>query len=272
MQKSARLVFIALLCSLFFSLSLLYPDRCYCAEPVQSTLYFYSAETSINNFQLLKLEFDSYFAPIGPYAMQPVRKTKDFESVILAKTDAVFLLSGWHFANIRRQIELKPVLVGQVKGKSTQRVVLYTKSAIKNLADLSGQTITAAMSADYARNLLEDMASNPEDTKSIRILNVPKDLDALTAVFWGEAQGALVSEHSLVKLPTNQAAQLKAVAVGRETLLPTLAVLESAGPETTALVKAIEKMNSDPEGRKRLKMIGLDGWKKWAASDEEMLK
>jgi len=51
------------------------------AESDKIVIYFYSSESSINNFKSLKKEFDTYFSAFGPYEFQPVKKQQDFENI-----------------------------------------------------------------------------------------------------------------------------------------------------------------------------------------------
>ena len=113
------------------------------------TVYFYSPEANINSFRSLKIEFDTYLSSFGPYQFQPFNDGKTFEKFIAGKTDGVFLISSWHYKNLKVNVPLEPVLVGISKGRLSQKRVLAAKQTRKNLASLKGQTLASAGSREY---------------------------------------------------------------------------------------------------------------------------
>ncbi len=241
------------------------------------TIYFYSysAETNINNFGSLKKEFDTYLSKHGPYQLQPFSERETFENFISDKKDGVFLISSWHYKMLKATLPLKPVLVGVSKGKSIQKKILSTKKDIQVRADLSSQTIASAGSEEYTRNILRQIFGDEENiVESIRILTVPKEIDALMAVSFGMAKGALTTESSLDKLADmnpKQYEMLHKLAESEETLFPIVALPDSADDKVKALIIVLEEMGKNPEGQQKLKMLGLDGWKKLEASEKEVL-
>lgn len=233
----------------------------------QYTICFYNPETNINNFASLKIEFDTYLSTLGHYQFQPFSDKDTFEKFIAKKTNCAFLISSWHFRNLKEKYPMDPVLVGVLKGKSTQKKVLLAKENIKNLILLKGGNVASAGSEDYTRNILIQMLGEKEKAvvDSMKVLTVPKDIDALMSVGFGIARSALAAESSLTKLSAINPKQYKMMnqlAVSEETLLPVVAIPKKCDKEVKKLVDIIEKMGDTPEGKKRLKMLGLDGWKR----------
>ena len=96
------------------------------------TLYFYSSETNINNYSSLKAEFDLYLSTQGDYRFQPFCDRETFELFISDNQDGVFLLSSWHYQQLKERVPMEPVLVGLSKNRATQKRVLTTKKNIEN--------------------------------------------------------------------------------------------------------------------------------------------
>lgn len=239
------------------------------------TIYFYNPEMNINNFASLKIEFDTYLSRLGPYQFQPFSDKDTFEKFIAKKRNCVFLISSWHFKNLREKYPMEPVLVGVLKGKSTQRKILLVKENIKNLDLLKGGKVASASSEDYTRNILIQMLGEKkkEVAISLRVLTVPKDIDALMAVGFGMAESALASESSLTKLSTinpKQYKMMKQLAVSEEILLHVVAVPKKCDENVEELVRIIEEMGTNLEGKQKLKMLGMDGWKR--LNESEMRK
>src|SRR5260370_26354500 len=102
-------------------------SRALSLAPEPGTICFYSSETSVNNYRSLKEEFDSYLATLGPYVFQPFSQRETFQNSIRdfrGKNSAVFVLSSWHYKNLKERSAMNPVLVGRVQNRTTQRRVL----------------------------------------------------------------------------------------------------------------------------------------------------
>jgi len=244
----------------------------------KGTIFFYNPESNVNNFASLKRNLDNYLSKFGAYQFQPFGDRATFEKHALAKGDGVYLISSWHYKMLQAKIALKPVLVGVYKSKSIQRAVLTSKPVITNLNLLKGRTLASAGEEELTKNILRSMLKDERKdiVNSITLLTVPKDIDALMAVGFGMAECALTSERSLSKLASLNPKQHKALnrlAKSSEELLPIVAVPQSQveSPATIKLVKIIEDMPKSPDGIKKLKMLGLDGWKRFGKPEMAIL-
>lgn len=241
------------------------------------TIYFYNPETNINNFASLKIEFDTYLSNFGNYQFQPFSDKDTFEKFIAKKKDCVFLISSWHFKSLREKYPMEPVLIGVLKGKSTQRKILLAKENIKNLDLLKGGNIASAGSEDYTRNILIQMfgQKGKKIIDSLKVLIVPKDIDALMAVGFGMANSALAAESSVAKLSSinpKQYKMMKQLSASKEILLPVLARPKECDKDVEKLIAIIEKMGELSEGKNKLKMLGLDGWKRLDESEMKIFE
>lgn len=226
-------------------------------------IYFYSPETNINNFSSLKVEFDTYLSSFGAYEFQPFSEQATFEKFLGETSEGIFLISTWHFQNLKTRYPLKPVLVGQLRNRSTQKRVLTTRHDTSSFEKLRGEKIASAGSPAYTRTILRQIygKENPDLIDSFKIFTVPKDIDALMAVGFGMATAALTTENSLIKLARinpKQHGLLKKLGTTEENLLPIVAVMGKSGNESQELLALMQKMGEQAEGEKRLKMLGLD--------------
>ncbi len=230
------------------------------AEDEPLTVFFYSPETNINNFSLLKREFDGFLAAHGGHKFQPFKDRATFEQQLAAKPRGLFLLSSWHYKLLAAKAELDPLLVGLAKGKATQKHQLFGRTL--NLKDLRDQKIATAGTKDYTLTLLNEMLPGQKAfVDSLEILVVPKDIDALMAIGFGAAKGAIATESGAEKLAginLKQREGLKLVVDGRESLLPVLASPRSAGAAGKKLVEIFTNMGASPEGKTCLQFLGLE--------------
>jgi len=240
------------------------------------TIFFYNPESSVDNFAALKTEFDGYLSGQGAYSFQPFSERSTFESMLAGNAQGVYLLSSWHYRQLNAKTPLEAMLVGVAKGELQQRKILSSKD-LSNISALPGSTIAGAGSEDYLRSQLQQMLGAEYEglLPKIKLLSVPKDLDALMAVGFGVATAAISSESSLNKLAIinpKQHAQLKTLASGEKSFLLIAAIAKPQKDKEASLLKVIESMQAQPAGEKNLKMLGLDGWKRTDTLDASLSK
>jgi hypothetical protein len=229
------------------------------------TIFFYSPESNINNFSSLKIEFDTYLSEFGPFQFQPFSEYKVFEEMIRDRSDGLFVLSSWHYKQLRHNYSLTPVLVGSLKGKISQKRVLTVLKNVSGVDGIRGGIVASAGNEIFTRNVLSDMLDEQQLVDSCKVLTVPKDIDALMSVTFRMADAAVTTENSLnklAKLNPKQYKMLKILMSGNETLRPIVAVPAEKTDNLEQLISTIENMGSGFRGRTRLRMLGLDGWKK----------
>ncbi len=243
------------------------------------TVYFYNPETNINNFASLKIEFDKYLSSYGSFQFQPFSDRKSFEKYIVGRSDGVFLMSSWHFRQLKRKfpIDMEAKLVGVSEGKPTHEKILTAKGNIININLLKGKIIASSGNEEYTKNVLIQMLGEEKKAivNSMRILTVPKDIDALMAVGYGMADSALTTERSLAKLAAINPKQyrfLRPLAKSEEILLPIVAAPKQSDENIKWLLTIIEKMETLDAGKTKLKMLGVDGWKKVEESERILLE
>lgn len=241
------------------------------------TVYFYNPETNINNFASLKKEFDTYLSHFGEYQFQPFSEREIFEKVAAGKNDGVFLVSSWHYKNLKKLTHVEPVMIAVSRNKSTCRKILSVKKNINDLNSLKGMIVASASSEDYTKNILRQMfGKDREDIlNSIKVLTVPKDIDALMSVGFGIATASLTMENSLVKLASinqKQYEMLRQLAISEETLLPILAVPKPSNKNCRKLLKILKEMETYKEGKNKLSMIGMDRWQELGEKEKRSLE
>lgn len=254
-----RILPLVLFCAIFFHLS---TAR---AESDKITVYFYSSESNINNFKLLKMEFDSYFSGFGNYEFQPFNDRKAFENHVRDRKECLLLLSSWHYSIIHREYSLKPALIGTRNGKKYQKRVLVGKGRFADMEIAKTGLIASASSIQHTRSTLTDIFGEKAAADTAKILTVPKDVDALMSVGFGMSQSALTTSSSLDRLKNLNPVlhqKMKIIAEGRESLMLVAAFPESLGQHAEEIVNIIRNMPENPDGRKRVNMLGLDGWEK----------
>ncbi|MDM8522838.1 hypothetical protein QUF80_05640, partial [Desulfococcaceae bacterium HSG8] len=225
-----------------------------------------------NNFKSLKIEFDKYLSSRGPYEFQPFSDIKIFETHVRDKIKCLLLISSWHYNNIYRDYSLKPVLVGGRDGKFWQKRILVGGN---NARSLKKGRLASASSIQHTKNVLREMLKEKEKAETANILTVPKDIDALMSVGFGMSQFALTTGNTLKKLKALNPylyKDIKVLAESKKSLLLILAVPENFVKDSGKLIKIIQSMSKDPDGKDKLRMLGLDDWRKFDLSDVLILE
>ena len=238
------------------------------ASTDKTTVYFYSSETTINNFKSLKMKFDRYLSKFGPYELQPFSEREAFEKHVKDKERCLLLLSSWHYRKIHKEYSLKPALVGTRKGKKYQKRILVARDELVKTG-----RIASASSVQHTSSCLRAILKRKVDTA--KILTVPKDIDALMSVGFGMSKLALTTRNALDELkmvnPTLHQ-KMKILAEGERSLLLILAVPERFTKDAKKIVTIIQNMATDPDGKEKLRMLGLDGWQTLDPSDRSRLE
>ncbi len=188
-------------------------------------------------------------------------------------------MSSWHFRQLKRKspVDMEAELVGVSKGKATYEKILTTKNVIVNINLLKGKIVASSGNEDYTENVLKQMLGEGKSNiaNSVKILTVPKDIDALMAVGYGMADSALTTESSLAKLATINPKQygfLRPLAKSEEILLPIVAAPKHYDDNIKLLLTIVENMETVLDGRKNLRMLGVDGWKRVEESERILLE
>ncbi|KJU83962.1 hypothetical protein MBAV_003838 [Candidatus Magnetobacterium bavaricum] len=239
-----------------------------------AVIYFYSPELNVDSFSSLKTAFDNYLAGFGDYQFQPFKDKETFEKHVKTQRDGIFLVSSWYYITSKDHLKMRPVMVGLSKGRSVQKRVLVASKKAGSVDKLRGSKLAASGTQEYTREVLRQILGDKKDiADSVRVLIVPKDIDALMSLGFGLADYALTTDNSFEKLPAiNQEVYNATVKLlqSDDIMLPVILVSDKF--DSSALLTIVEKMESDPEGAKIMKMLGLDKFKRLNQSEVKALE
>ena len=237
-------------------------------------IYFYSTETNINNFKSLKMEFDRYLSKFGPYEFQPFSSRDVFEKQVKGKENCLLLLSSWHYSNIHQKYALTPALTGLRNGKKYQKRIVVTSRKSADIVAGKPGLVASASSLQYTNSALNSMFQG-KYTHPFKVLTVPKDIDALMSVGFGMAKMAFASESAFDELKLinpRLSSKMKVMAEGEETLGLILALPQGFKGNSQQTIHMIKNMSMDADGKRRIRMLGLDSWQELDAADRLKLE
>lgn len=233
----------------------------------RTKVYFYNPEINTARNLVLKNAWDNYLYQMGHYELQPVDNGESFTKLIHQEEDSAFIMAEWLYASLtsseidKQALEL--AFVGVKSGSDTYRKILVANKSTLNFENV---TIASSGSKERTRKVLSSIYPeySVQQLDNMKVLSVPKDIDALMAVGYGLAEMALTTEVGLSK-----------IALLNEHLYNDLLVLRKSDPFKrsvlvfksnnlelkTALAGALSNMNQDPKGQQAMSLLGLDEWK-----------
>ena len=121
--------------------------------------------------------------------------------------------------------------------------------------------IASASSAQYTQTLLHEMFQDPNIVAQLKVLIVPKDIDALMSLGFGMAKSAITTDYSLETLKKMNSVLYKKISILAESKEARLLILAEPGKNNAEqLLSILQSMAADPKGKEKLRMLGLDDW------------
>ncbi len=227
-------------------------------------IYFYNSEIKTSNNVVLKSSWDTYLSRYGTFSFQPVDQVERFKDLLASEHSAAFILSEWlyHSLSIAAHPEYELLLQGMKDQQTTYHRVLVSYS---DALDIASSRIASSGNRLKTLQILADIYPHLSESqlKQLKILEVPKDFDALFALSYGLAEFALATELSLENLASlNEHRYKQLVVLKRSKPLGQSVVLVKNfdNKEKDALTQSFRKMPESQDGRQAMGMIGLDAW------------
>ena len=237
------------------------------AAPFRTKIYFYNPEINTARNLVLKSTWDNYLHEAGDYEFQPVDDEAEFIQLVQGQTNAAFIMAEWFytsmFSSASADQNLDVAFQGARNGKDTYSKILV---ANKNTLDFENITIACSGSKDRAKAILHSIYPelSAHQLNKLKVLLVPKDIDALMAVGYGLAEMALSTEVSLSKMSSLNETLYKDMIVVRESkpLKRSVLVFKSTNDLLKRnLASLIINMTNTPSGQQAINLLGLDEWK-----------
>tara|TARA_R110001592_G_scaffold60360_5_gene183473 strand:+ start:6298 stop:7260 length:963 start_codon:yes stop_codon:yes gene_type:complete len=228
-------------------------------------IYFYDPEINTARNLVLKNTWDTYLYQFGSYEFQPVDSSNDFEQLVRNEENAAFIMAEWFYSSLfsSQDNDLELAFNGLLNGRDTYQKILVSHD---NIIDLEKVTIACSGTKKRAKSVLRSIY--PElslsQIEKIKILLVPKDIDALMAVGYGLADMALSTEVGLSKMALLNQNIYKDMVVlkASKPLRRSVLIFKSSNKELKAsLAYALMNMSKHPNGQQAINLLGLDEWK-----------
>ncbi|MFN4245209.1 MAG: hypothetical protein ACK4F9_03550 [Brevinematia bacterium] len=210
------------------------------------TIVYYDPDGNLKRIVDINSEGNKLFGKIG-LKFVVTADENSFNNALKQYNPEYFILNSIIYQSKNKELNLSPVFLFK-KGNKTY----YTKKVVTFSDEVSMKNITSKI-----------LASSFKDVKGIipydlRILKVPKDLDALLAMKFMQADAALVSENSIDIFKTISPVDyslLKVISTSREIYNPVFCYSQG----NRGKVEEIKKLILSPEAKGFLSLLLFDG-------------
>lgn len=237
------------------------------AEPAAPCLfYFFSPDWRPPDLGPLGSALETALASGGMrMTFQAFTRYEDFERYIIEKPPDFLLAPDWvrnpgHASFPHLSVVARP----SRRGRTAYRKALMSRPGIDSIDALARASVATTRHATDNGAPSEVLAPFHLRNDSTRLVPVPKDVDALLALSFGQVDGALVTSEQydqLARSNPTEAARLRVLGFSPEVPLPP--VFATAGVDvalTDRLRERLLHLADDPDGARALALLGFDAF------------
>lgn len=228
------------------------------------TLFFFSPDFSPGNLSVLKQAAEGYLREAGVDAhFQAFVRFEDFRRELLVQNPEFVVVPAWAVAPGCIDSALRPLAKPVRGGEHTGKKALIAPSKISGVGDLGEKTIAATMppAGTLADSSLERLR---REHPRVRIVAVPKDIDAILAVAFGQVDAAYVSTRQFglfAAANPELGGELREIGYAESTPFPMIYATASANDADVDKMKhAALTAGEVGSGKRLVGLLGYDGW------------
>jgi hypothetical protein len=236
-------------------------------RPGTALFYFFSPDWRPPDFSKLTFAVEQALASGGVHvAFQAFTRYEDFERQVRAQPPAFMIAPAWLEASAGTSIGASFAVIARPmrNGRSSYRKALMTRSNADSIDDLARGAIAATLHSMGSGDPAAVLGSFHLGAGSARIVPVPKDIDALLALSFGQVDAALVTSEQYEQLARTSPAEaelLRVLAFSSEVgLPPVFASAATDAAERERLTSLLARIREVPNGADLLAMLGFDGF------------
>jgi|GEM_PF-1885982 len=208
-------------------------------------------------------------------SFQAFARYDDFSRQVVDFPPAFLIAPGWFPSLAANDIglSLQPIATPLRHHRTTYRKALVTRSDVNSIADLARGSIAAAVHSLGPGSEQAVLDAVHLDRGSAKVIAVPKDVDGLLALSFGQVDAALVTaqQYELLASSTpDAAAKLQVLAFSAPIPLPgVFAGAQTSAEDRLRMAAALAKFTDSEAGREVLALLGYDAFATVAAAQPE---
>jgi len=232
------------------------------AEPVR--LFYFSPDFSPGNLSVLTQAAESYFRESNADTrFQAFVRYEDFARELAAQKPEFVVVPDWANAVGCLRTDLRALAKPVRGGQSYGRKALVARAPIRKFADMAKGSIAATVPpGGSAPGSGVDRIRR--EHPGVKIIPVPKEIDALLAVAFGQVDAAFVSTGQfglLAGVSPKLGTDLKEIGYAESTPFPMIyATAYATDAEIDSVRSAVATVGNTGTGKRLIDLLGYDGW------------
>lgn len=242
-------------------LSLLLNAATLCALDV----FVFSPESKSGQTQAAKLSVERFLQTEGIQAqIHFFANAVDFERSVSRVKPEYAVVASYYFAAQGREMQWRALLSGHLNGDESFRKIFMVDQSVARLSELRDKPVATTSFGPATLSFVNQHFLQPVglSVSQVRLITVSKDVDGLMALAIGQVKGAIVTQDSIERLKSINAAAFVSMKELRK--LPAIAhpklVQFPHGQDSTKFRNAFRKMTTTTEGGDFLRFLGVTGF------------
>jgi hypothetical protein len=236
-------------------------------RPGTALFYFFSPDWRPPDFSKLTFAVEQALASGDVHvAFQAFTRYEDFERQMRAQPPTFMIAPAWLEDSAGASIGASFSVIARPMrhGRSSYRKALMTRSNADSIDDLARGSIAATLHSMGSGDPAAVLGAFHLAAGTARIVPVPKDIDALLALSFGQVDAALVTSEQYEQLARSspaEAERLRVLAFSSEVgLPPVFASVAAEAAERERLTALLARIRDVPNGADLLAMLAFDGF------------
>jgi hypothetical protein len=247
---------------LFVLAALLLPSAAYADG---SEFFFFSPDFGPGNLSGLTQAAEAYFKDAdADVHFQPFALIEDFERQFAERKPQFVVVPERIVVARCLGSQLRPLAFPVRGNRSFGRRTLMARAGIDSANGLANGSVAATLPSNDETVHSDAISRLKHDFPGIRIIPVPKDVDALLAVGFGQVDAAFVSNaqfDQLTKINPRLTENLNELGYSEEIPFPMVYATEFATQENVDKLRALmHTVNDTASGKRLTTLLGYDAW------------
>ncbi|MCB1156672.1 MAG: hypothetical protein H7A25_05905 [Leptospiraceae bacterium] len=218
---------------------------------------YFDPDGNLRNIAGIQANGSFYFRSISKDSQFIVVANRNLmDSKVSQIKPEIMIVQSLYYKEMLKQLNLQAVYIFSYDSKLTYRKkIISLNPEIKSLSSLNKKIIASSLNK---KDLISLIGKKAEEW---RILNVPKDLDAIMGLKFLQADAAIVSDNSLEVFQKIDPVDYKKINILHSTdkiFRPVVVRTLYSGEESEKIIKSMQNISSDPLGKNFLKTLNLD--------------
>ncbi|HMV45635.1 MAG TPA: hypothetical protein PK079_25250 [Leptospiraceae bacterium] len=222
------------------------------------TIVYFDPDGNLRNITSLQSEGNKYFQSISPDINFIVIASEQILSTELEKLKPqIMIVQSLYYTRQKNSLGFKPFYIFLAKDNHLYfKKIITMNPDFKTLEDLDKKIVASALPKDTTKELTGG-------ERNWKILTVPKDMDALMAIKFRQADAALVAESSLdnfKKLDPTDAQNFNSIFTTKSIFQPLVVTTKYATNKDLIpkIMDSMKKIKADTNGQNFLRMLNFD--------------